>query len=161
MEKILLDSSGHFQWASIAALVAFSVGVITAWASIFNTKKSIKATVVSKARIEWIQDPDKGKNELIVYMVSILTSHITNEDGFTELNPKFVRNFVHILRDFLRIYFKAEWKRANGEIKDSELQSYLEKQSNYKEIMEILKNPLANYQEYIENLYLSFKKEYK
>lgn len=52
ISKIFLDATGHFQWGSIAALTAFFVGVITAWASIYNTKKTLKANVVSNARIE-------------------------------------------------------------------------------------------------------------
>lgn len=66
-------------------------------------------------------------NDLIVYLISSLLRLITAKDvnsdlySLIELDDK-----VLVLGDFLRIDFKAEWKRSNGEIKDSEIQEYLE-----------------------------------
>lgn len=212
LSKVFLDGAGHFQWASVAALTAFLVGVITAWASIYNTKKSLKANVVSNARIEWIQEvrkrsvdfisacyslveyhkknhtddnkeeldkikneieksgtllilyfgPDKNKNnELIVAIIDNLIVHMTNRDGYyNEKNPSLV-NQVYVLKDFLRIYFKAEWKRANGGIKDTEIQIYLEGHEIYNRIMNIFEDMIDMHYEWSESFYWQLQQYYK
>ncbi|MCY8935668.1 hypothetical protein [Peribacillus frigoritolerans] len=211
--NIFFDVNGNFQWASIAAFVAFFGSIISAWISVHNTKKSLKGNVVSTARIEWIQEvrkksvdlisacyslfefiksdsttgdeaelskvkneiekngillilyfgPDSNKNnDFIVYLVTNLLSRITNKDGYYDDNkiPELIDQ-VNVLKDFLRIYFKAEWKRANGEIKDIEVESYLEKQDLYNAIMDIFSSGFEMHREWTENYYFQLSKKYK
>lgn len=210
--NIFFDINGNFQWASIAAFVAFFGSIISAWISVHNTKKSLKGNVVSTSRIEWIQEvrkksvdfisacyslfefaksdsttidgeelsklkneiekngtllilyfgPDLKNNDFIVYLVTNLLSRITNKDGYYDNNkiPELIDQ-VNVLKDFLRIYFKAEWKRANGEIKDIEVQSYLESQDLYKTIMNIFSSGFEMNREWTENYYFQLSKKYK
>ncbi|PGT57933.1 hypothetical protein [Bacillus thuringiensis] len=101
-------------------------------------------------------------NDLIVYLISSLLRAITDKNvhedlySLTELDDK-----VEVLGDFLRIYFKAEWKRSNGEIKDTEIQGYLEQQWLYVKIMEIFKDEIENEKERVQAKYCFVEEKYK
>ncbi|MED3269497.1 hypothetical protein CN939_21410 [Bacillus thuringiensis] len=101
-------------------------------------------------------------NDLIVYLISSLLRAITDKDvkydlySLTELDDK-----VFVLGDFLRIYFKAEWKRSNGEIKDSGIQAYLEQQWLYVKIMGIFEDEIENEKEWIESKYRLVENKYR
>lgn len=226
--NILYDVNGNFQWASIAAMVALLASVISAGISIWNNNRTlknqkllneqnIKSNIVSKSRIEWIQEvrkksvdfisacynldfykrtrishipptdsdkleytniirdiekngtllilyfgPDSNNknNEIIVYLVEYIMERTVNKSGYY---GKFdISDFIEILKDFLRIYFKAEWKRANGELEDSKaVQSYLEKHSLYNNIYEFCKDGHEAHDEKKEVFYRYMKREYE
>ncbi|PHA82769.1 hypothetical protein [Bacillus pseudomycoides] len=210
--NIFYDVNGNFQWLSMTALAAL---IVSPWISIHNNKKTLekqkemneinfKGNVVSKSRIEWIQEvrklsvafissfynltnyvneleldgffnepthqkrigkvkknhelmklintlkekgtllilyfgPDTSKNsnnEFINYMVRLI---MNRADGLGSSNDAKglleQEDNIRSLQDFLRIYFKAEWKRANGELNDSDIQSYLEANEIYDHII--------------------------
>ena len=252
---IFFDVNGNFQWASIAAGVAFLVSIISLSGVIINARvlknnnektikqqekvsgeslalqrelneKNFKGNIVAASRIDWIQEarklsvsfissfynlnkyikelqtedffnepdhkkriekivknqkltdlinilkergtllilyfgPDKsGNNEFINYMVTLI---IERADGLGKFydEKSFINqeNNIHSLIDFLRIYFKAEWKRANGEIKDNEVQDYLEGHAIYNHINEVYSSGFASYNENIECFYAMKKLE--
>ncbi|HII4422640.1 hypothetical protein ACSW94_10155 [Clostridium perfringens] len=107
--------------------------------------------------------PDNGKNknnDLIVYLIDLLSSKLLNKDGYYDKQHIILlEDYVDVLRDFLRIYFKAEWKRANREISDEEVQTYLEKNEYYVRIMNICERNLACYEEWVENFYDQLEEE--
>ncbi|MGR5999586.1 hypothetical protein ACT7C7_08990 [Bacillus cereus] len=228
-----------FQGTNLTATVALIGSGVSAWISVSNNKKTIatqeqvskanlelqekmnennfKGNVVSKARIEWIQEvrkqsvdfmsacynlfdfitltidniigdiktekeyirlkneiekngtllilyfgPDSNKNnELIVSVVANILERTRNKDESYEIRdvPK-LADQVDVLRDFLRIYFKIEWKRANGEIKDSQVQEYLEKDDIYIRIMKIFSDSLENHGEWMECFYNELEERY-
>ncbi|SPT98786.1 Uncharacterised protein [Lysinibacillus capsici] len=94
--------------------------------------------------------PDSSKNNDFVVMiiedlVKILTSR--NLWMFRKVIP-INTNHLDVLRDFLRLYFKAEWKRANGVLKNSKkVQAYLEKDKAYEKMLEIFKDRLEEYEQ--------------
>ncbi|WP_242291267.1 hypothetical protein [Bacillus cereus group sp. BfR-BA-01356] len=214
------QSTGNFQWASIAAIVAFIAALINIFNGYKTNKSNFKANIVAKSRIEWIQEVRKKSvdfmsacynlfdyieahgdgilyseerekefiglkneiekngtllilyfgpnvdgnknNDLIVYLISSLLRSIKDKDinndlySLTELDDK-----VLVLGDFLRIYFKAEWKRSNGEIKDSEIQWYLEQQGLYVKIMGIFEDEIENEKERVEAKYRLVEEKYR
>lgn len=219
MWKLFFDNNGVFQWASIAAMIAFVVGCF----SIYNNYKTLKTqkelslnnfkgNVVSKARIEWIQEvrkksvdfisicydlimniksnnyskdkvldlksqlkknanllilyfgPDKNKNEnneFIIYLITLLSNKIVNENNYYD--GKHIINLeteLSVLMDFLRIYLKAEWKRANGELLDEKVQEYLEEHKIYKDIKEIYRSGFNSHEECVDCFYNKLKQEY-
>ncbi|PEZ83070.1 hypothetical protein CN374_29080 [Bacillus cereus] len=218
LANVFYDVNGNFQWVSMTAFAALTVGIIGPIISIYNNKKTLekqeqvnisnfKGNVVAKARIEWIQEvrnksvdfmiachnlikflpthkdidrldketkeklsnlknevqkngnllilyfgPDPNKNnELIVYLVTTITTPLVNNKGWYDLKARGhtikLTYKLEVLKDFLRIYFKAEWKRANGEIKDSDIQDYLEQHIIYVAIMRAFYDELEQYQE--------------
>lgn len=229
MIRIFFDNDGNFDWSSVAAMIAFFVGLM----SIYNNKKTLKSqkeisdetlklqkelneqnfkgNVVSKARIEWIQevrkksvdflttchnllsymklkeyDEDKiselksiierdstllilyfgpGKddnknNDFIVYLITLLSNKIINEDNYYEKEHIIaLEDEVYVLKDFLRIYLKAEWKRANGEIEETKVQQYLEGHKSYQKIIEIYKSGFSAHEEWVENFYSQLEKK--
>jgi hypothetical protein len=219
LSYLFFDNNGNFQWASIAAFIAFLVGLM----SFYNNYKSLKqqkelniqnfkGNIVSTARIEWIQEvrkkcvdfisicydligniksskydetkilelkstleknatllilyfgPDKDNNknnDFIVYLIELLLVKITNKDGwYDKKHIVKLEDEVNVLKDFLRIYFKAEWKRANGEVTDAEVQKYLEKHQLYIRIREIYQSGFNEHQECIDNFYIQLKERY-
>ncbi|MFA2831261.1 hypothetical protein [Bacillus paranthracis] len=100
--------------------------------------------------------PDSNKNNeliaaIVTSLVEALTSgHILDENRFLFFQE---RDKVDILKDFLRIYFKAEWKRANGEIKESDIQAYLEQDKLYMRILRMCNNMLEEHEEYTSAYY--------
>ncbi|PGE86628.1 hypothetical protein COM55_07665 [Bacillus pseudomycoides] len=233
--NIFYDVNGNFQWVSMTALVALIVGIIGPSISIYNNKKTLekqeqmnirnldlqkqinisnfKGNVVSKSRIEWIQEvrkksvdfmsacynlfefirssdenpinkeeflklkhevekhgtllilyfgPDSNKNnELVVCIVATILELTSNRKGwYPEEELPILADQVDVLRDFLRIYFKAEWKRANGEIKDSQVQEYLEKDDIYRRIKRIYNDKLENHSEWMECFYNDLEERY-
>lgn len=243
--NIFYDNSNNFQWASIAALIALIGSIISAGISWYNNGKTIatqkqmskenldlqeklnksnfKGNVVSKSRIEWIQEvrklsvafissfynlanyvneleldgffneanhdkrigkikknhelmklintlkekgtllilyfgPDTSKdsnNEFINYMVSLIVDR-ADQMGISYEAKSFLRQEDNIrsLKDFLRIYLKAEWKRANGELKDSDIQSYLENDDVYNYIIKVYESGFASHLECVEYFYV-------
>ncbi|AUB62463.1 hypothetical protein CSW12_05175 [Bacillus cereus] len=224
--SIFYDNNGNFLWAGIAALVALIVGVIGPVISVYNNKKTLekqekmnennfKGNVITKARIEWIQEvrkksvdfmsasynlvqfmqtnddftkfddevekelkelkdevqkngnllilyfgPDSNKNnDLIVYLVTSIFEPLTTHPRWYELiDTTILADKIMALKDFLRIYLKAEWKRANGEIDDLSLQDYLEKHKAYVKIMEIFSSRLEKHEEIIDTYYKGMPK---
>ncbi len=57
--KMFLDSKGNFNWTAVTALAAIFTIALT-W---INNNKNIKVNLVSKSRIEWIQDVRKTSIE--------------------------------------------------------------------------------------------------
>ncbi|MGX5572726.1 hypothetical protein ACWKTS_15065 [Bacillus toyonensis] len=228
--NIFYDVNGNFQWLSMTALAAL---IVSPWISIHNNKKTLakqkemneinfKGNVVSKSRIEWIQEvrklsvdfiasfynltsyvneleldgffneldhqkriaemkkdhelmklintlkekgtllilyfgPDTSKNsnnEFINYMISLIVDR-ANGLGSSYDAKSLLRQEDNIrsLKDFLRIYFKAEWKRANGELNDSDIQSYLEANEIYNQIIKSYESGFASHIENTEHFY--------
>lgn len=83
--------------------------------------------------------PDSSNNnEIIDVMVSNLVERLTDKQMWEKREGiRYILNDLEAIKDFLRIYFKAEWKRSNGELKDSKLRNYLKKHSVYKSIYNI------------------------
>ncbi|KAB2447030.1 hypothetical protein ACQCWD_20760 [Bacillus thuringiensis] len=237
--NIFFDNHNNFQWASIAALIALIGSCASVWIAWLNNKNTIgkqeqmsqanldlqekmnksnfKGNVVSKARIEWIQEvrkqsvdfmsacynlfdfitltidniigdintekefvrlkneiekngtllilyfgPDSNKNnELIVSVVANILERTKNKNGWYDVRELPALAYqVDVLRDFLRIYFKVEWKRANGEIKDFQVQEYLEKDDIYIRIMKIFSGSLENHGEWLESFYNDLEERY-
>ncbi|MBJ8128917.1 hypothetical protein [Bacillus cereus group sp. N3] len=207
------NGHGNFQWASIAAIVAFIAAIINLFNVYRTNKLSFKGNIVAKSRIEWIQEvrkksvdfmsachnlfefirshdenlrnkeeflklkhevekhgallilyfgPDSNKNnDLIVCIVSTILEQTRNRDGwYNENELPILADKVDVLRDFLRIYFKAEWKRANGEIKDSQVQGYLEKNDMYIKITRIFEGQLQDHGEWTECFYNELEERY-
>lgn len=101
--------------------------------------------------------PDTSKNsnnEFINYMVTLI---VERADGLgTSYDVKNVleqQENILSLKDFLRIYLKAEWKRANGELKDSDIQSYLENDDIYNHIIACYETGFASHIERIQYFY--------
>ncbi|WP_197241224.1 hypothetical protein [Bacillus cereus] len=204
------QSTGNFQWASIAAIVAFIAALINIFNGYKTNKSNFKANVVAKSRIEWIQEvrkksvdfmsachnlfefirsqdenprnkeeflklkhevekhgallilyfgPDSNKNnDFIVSIVATILDLTRNSRGwYDEMELPILADRVDVLRDFLRIYFKAEWKRATGAIKDSEVQNYLEKDKIYIKIMRIFEEELEKHGENTDSFYDSLE----
>lgn len=224
---LLHDDKGNFEWASISAIVALIAALISIYNSYKTNKSNFKSNVVSKSRIEWIQEvrkqsvafissfykltnyikrfdydyfrepdhkiridriekdqeltslinelkekgtllilyfgPDKsGNNVFIDYMVNHILE-IADELGKSydiDFLLKQEDNIIS-LRDFLRVYFKAEWKRANGQIKDSKVQAYLKKDKLYRDIMGIYKSGIASHKEITEVRYNNLRDEFE
>ncbi|OWT52692.1 hypothetical protein [Bacillus sp. K2I17] len=99
--------------------------------------------------------PDSNKNnDLIVYLVtSIVEPLTTNSQWYTIIDATMLADKIMALKDFLRIYLKAEWKRANGEIDELNLQDYLEKHKAYVKIMEIFSSHLKKHEKTIDKYY--------
>ncbi|RKL64941.1 hypothetical protein CR203_23610 [Salipaludibacillus neizhouensis] len=57
--NIFFDDNGNFVWASIAAFVALIAALVSLY-NVYKTNKSnFKSNIVSKSRIEWIQEVRK------------------------------------------------------------------------------------------------------
>ena len=224
----------------MTALAALIVGIIGPIISIYNNKKTLekqeqmnirnldlqkqinisnfKGNVVSKSRIEWIQEvrkksvdfisacydlfefielhrdvvkldaenekevfrlkneikkngtllilyfgPDSKKNnDLIAYFAEHLIATLTSKNLWVYRKERILlRDQVEVLKDFLRLYFKAEWKRANGEIKDSEVQAYLEKDELYIKIKKRFNKDLEEYEQIVDMYYEDVENETK
>lgn len=220
--NLFFNKDGDFQWSSITAIVGFLAIII----SVFYNYKMIKqnkelnnstfeGNIVSKSRIEWIQEvrnksvdfivscydffryikvydnekdkekiielksiieknatllilyfgPDKGKNknnDFIVYLIMLLSEKIINKEGYYDKKQILsLENQVDVLRDFLRIYFKTEWKRAKREISDEEVQKYLEEDMYYKRIMKIHEEGFACHEEVVNCFYSQLEDKLK
>ncbi|MDC4241966.1 hypothetical protein NE398_17670 [Clostridium tertium] len=221
MSNPFFDNSGNFNWSSIAALTAIGVAIISVCHNrkVLEQQKKLndenfEGNIVSKARIEWIQEvrkksvdfiatchdffryakssnnendkskilelksaieknatllilyfgPDRGvdkNNDFIVYLITILSQKIINKDSYyDEEHILDLENQVDVLRDFLRIYFKAEWKRANREISDKEVQKYLETHKSYIRIMKLYESGLASHEESIDYFYSNLERDF-
>lgn len=217
MSRLFFDNNDNFQWASIAALIAFIVGCF----SVYNNRKTLrlqkdlnkenfKGNIVSKSRIEWIQEvrkrsvdfistcydliefiksnrsdsvklrelhsnveksstllilyfgPDKDKNnDFIVYLVTLLSEKLMNKDEYySQEHIIGMSDEIDVLKYFLRVYFKIEWKRATGEIEDSQVQSYLESDDDYAKIMKIYESGFESHKEWMENYYCQLEDRY-
>lgn len=77
--KLVLDSNGNFNWASATPLVAI-LTIVFSWK---NNNNSIKANIVSKSRIEWIQEVRKVSVEFLdaCYNVTSLISVIKSGES--------------------------------------------------------------------------------
>lgn len=228
--NIFYDVNGNFQWLSMTALAAL---IVSPWISIHNNKKTLekqkemneinfKGNVVSKSRIEWIQEvrklsvafissfynltnyvneleldgffneathqkrigkvkknhelmklintlkekgtllilyfgPDANKNsnnEFINYMVRLIMSRADGLGSSNDAKDLLEQeDNIRSLQDFLRIYFKAEWKRANGELNDSDIQSYLEANEIYDHIIKSYETGFESHKEEIQYFY--------
>ncbi len=67
--KMFLDNQNSFQWGSVTAIAAV-LAIIYSWQS---NNKNIKANLVSKARIEWIQNVRNETSELIALYYSLFS----------------------------------------------------------------------------------------
>lgn len=107
-------------------------------------------------------DEDNNKNnDFIVYLINLLTIKLTNrEDYYPKEHVLKLDEELEVLRDFLRIYFKAEWKRANRKISDAEIQDYLEKHEVYRKIIKIYEKGFEEEQEHVECFYNRLDKRY-
>ncbi|SCM88424.1 hypothetical protein [Bacillus mycoides] len=228
--NIFYDVNGNFQWLSMTALAAL---IVSPWISIHNNKKTLakqkemneinfKGNVVSKSRIEWIQEvrklsvdfissfynltnyvneleldgffnettqekrigkikknqelmklinalkekgtllilyfgPDANKNsnnEFINYMVRLIMSRADGLGSLNDANDLLEQeDNIRSLQDFLRIYFKAEWKRANGELNDSDIQSYLDANEIYNHIIKSYETGFESHIEETQSFY--------
>ncbi len=99
--------------------------------------------------------PDSSENnEFVNYIVTHILDKVEKMGIYYPVGDILhLDKFLFVLKDFLRIYFKAEWKRANGEIKESELQNYLELNNTYNRIMTIFKSGINSNKEWIEAYY--------
>lgn len=227
--SFLQDSNGNLDWRSIATILSFLGVLITVIMNAYNNKallrqqkelnkEGFKGNVVSKSRIEWIQNvrskssefiavcydmfefmethqkisllseddkkeylklkkevkkngtllilyfgpDDNNNNDIIHYIVENLTEVLTNEQSWKEKDILVVdKHKLIMLRDFLRIYLKAEWKRSNGELEDSEVQAYLLDNESYIRIREILMGRVELDKEFNEEYYDYIESQYK
>ena len=67
--KMFFDNQNSFQWGSVTAIAAV-LAIIYSWQS---NNKNIKANLVSKARIEWIQNVRNETSELIALYYSLFS----------------------------------------------------------------------------------------
>lgn len=221
MTNIFLNEHGVFQWGSIVAIAAIVTLIVSCFENrkLLNHQKKLndenfKGNIVSKARIEWIQEvrkksvdfiaacydyfryaklhndkyddekiielkniieknatllilyfgPDSGENknnDFIVYLITTLSEKITNKDNW--YSTEHILNLekeVDVLKDFLRIYFKAEWKRANRELSDEKVQEYLENNKYYSKIMEVYKVGLICHEEWVDCFYEQIENDF-
>ncbi|MBX8942563.1 hypothetical protein [Lysinibacillus sp. K60] len=93
--------------------------------------------------------PDSSENnEMITVIIQDLIALYRNESVWTTRDDLFLEiNLLNVLKDFLRIYFKAEWKRAIGELEDSQVQDYLTKNKVYRKIRHIFRKSVAEYEQ--------------
>ncbi|MCR6515822.1 hypothetical protein M4I33_13175 [Clostridium sp. LY3-2] len=107
--------------------------------------------------------PDKGKNknnDFIIYLISLLSEKIINKENYYDKEHILeLDDSIDVLRDFLRIYFKAEWKRANREIPAERVQSYLESHKYYRKIMKIYAYGFACHEEGVECFYSQLERK--
>ncbi|WP_346929892.1 hypothetical protein [Clostridium sp.] len=74
--KMMLDSNGNFNWTVVTALAAV-ITIIFTW---INNNKNIKANLVSKSRIEWIQEVRRVSVEFldachnVISLISVIKS---------------------------------------------------------------------------------------
>lgn len=102
--------------------------------------------------------PDSSKNnDLITLMIKDLVKKLTNKEGFSSSHSTLIEDQLFMLKDFLRIYFKAEWKRANGELSDSKVQEYLEGIYVYRRIVNNLSIRLEDDEEKNKRYYESMR----
>ena len=66
--SIFFDLKGNFQWVSITALISFIGILATVGATIYTSKKTIKANVRSTTKIEWI-------NQIIELSAEFISSY--------------------------------------------------------------------------------------
>lgn len=100
-------------------------------------------------------------NEIIVYLITNILDTIKNSSYLGKEGIDDSIELVRVLRDFLRIYFKAEWKRANGTLKGSKVQKYLEKHGIYDGIIDIFSNASKKYDDHTEFFYRGLEEKYK
>lgn len=211
-----------FMLDNIATVITACIAIVTARMTFTNNKrvleqqkelneKNFEGNIVSKARIEWIQEVrkksvdfisacydyfrylkvdnnnseaiklksiiekngtllmlyfgpsknDNKNNDMIVFFITELIIKITNKAGYyDEDNVLGLDDTVDVLRDFLRIYFKAEWMRATRGISDEDIQKYLEKDIIYIKIMKIYESSLACHNEWTEFFYSQIESNY-
>lgn len=101
--------------------------------------------------------PDTTKNsnnEFINYIVSLIVEKADRMGiSYEAKNFPEQEDNIRSLKDFLRIYLKAEWKRANGELQDSNIQNYLDNNDVYNYIMKSYESGFASHFECIECFY--------
>ncbi|WP_226671588.1 hypothetical protein [Metabacillus litoralis] len=107
--------------------------------------------------------PDSsGNNEFVNYIVSLIILKVDKLGTWYPVDEILnLDDFINVLKDFLRIYFKAEWKRANGEIEDSNLQKYLDANHEYLRIMTIFSEGIDMHLERTEAFYSYLAQKYK
>lgn len=103
--KIFLDNQNTFQWGSVTAITAV-LAIIYSWQS---NNKNIKANLVSKARIEWIQNVRNETSELIALYYSLFT--VVDLNSAQEIIIKAKEKSERLILYFGPVY---------GEIKDSD-----------------------------------------
>lgn len=99
-------------------------------------------------------------NDMIEYLITNLIIKITNKEGYYDDNILDLECQVDVLRDFLRIYLKAEWMRANRRISDEDVQKYLEMNTTYNKIIKIYNEVLECHKEWNENFYLQIEEKF-
>ncbi|MED2798138.1 hypothetical protein [Bacillus thuringiensis] len=101
--------------------------------------------------------PDANKNsnnEFINYMVRLIMSRADGLGSLNDANDLLKQeDNIRSLQDFLRIYFKAEWKRANGELNDSNIQSYLDTNEIYNHIIKSYETGFESHIEETQSFY--------
>ena len=102
--KIFLDDQNAFQWGSVTAITAV-LAIIYSWQS---NNKNIKANLVSKARIEWIQNVRNETSELIALYYSLFS--VADFNATQEIIIKAKEKSERLI-----LYFGP----VSGEIKDS------------------------------------------
>ncbi|MGD6994020.1 hypothetical protein [Sutcliffiella horikoshii] len=85
--NIFFDDKGNFIWASIAALIAFIAALVSLYNDYNTNKSNFKSNIVSKSRIEWIQEVRKQSvsfissfYNLINYIKGFSYDHFRNPD---------------------------------------------------------------------------------
>lgn len=127
--------------------------------------KALKNTIEKNANLLILYfGPDKNdnrNNDFILFLVSTLRDKLINDNkDYDTERIKDLNSELIVLRDFLRIYLKAEWKRANGEISDKCVQNYLEEHELYKRIRSIYENGFNCYKEHSNNFYDQLEKKH-
>lgn len=112
--------------------------------------KKLKTEVQKNATLLTLYfGPDSSQNnEIITVIIDDLVQLLRNESLWTRRDDLFEElNNLNVLSDLLRIYFKAEWKRAIGELDDSEVQDYLRQNKVYRRIRHIFRKEVKQYDE--------------
>lgn len=97
---------------------------------------------------------DNKNNDMIELLITNLIVKITNKNGYYDNSNILELEYqVDILRDFLRIYLKAEWMRANRGISDDDVQKYLQMNDIYNKIINIYTDALTCHKEWVDDFY--------
>lgn len=75
---------------------------------------------------------DAQENEFIVYLIEVIITNLAYGNALFENNDIIITEAIEDLKDALRAYYKVEWKRASGSIKDKEVNEKLNSEAIYK-----------------------------
>lgn len=79
---------------------------------------------------------DAQENEFIVYLIEMIVNNLLKGKSLFENEDVQITDMIKDLKNALRAYYKAEWKRANGSFKDNEINEKLNSEETYRYVKE-------------------------